>query len=133
MAKTFNIFIMDPPYESERSTTAFRLMDAAIAKGHHVRVFAFEGAVSLTVADQAPHPNPFHDTDVEEELHPLTKEWAERLFRAAGDRLEWVNCGLCVDERGAGNWINGPRRGGPGDFTAWVDDGDATIVIPTTA
>ncbi len=131
MTSSLNLLIMDPPYESERTTTAFRLIDAALARGHSVRVFAYEGAVNLTMAGQAAHPNPLHGTDVDAEMHPTTREWVERLFAVAGGRLEWVNCGLCVDERGAGDWTNGPRRGGPADFTGWVTDGSATIVIPT--
>ncbi len=132
MTQTLNLLLMDPPYENERTTTAFRLIDAALAKGHTVRVFAYEGAVALTMADQSPHANPVHASSVQDESHPTTKEWTQRLFSTADGRLEWVNCGLCVDERGAGNWIEGPRRGGPGDFMTWVNEGDATIVIPTT-
>jgi tRNA 2-thiouridine synthesizing protein D len=131
MAKTLTVLLMDPPYEDERTTTAFRIIDAALGKGHNVRVFAYEGAVNLTMADQAPHPNPVKGTSVDDERHPTTKDWASALFGSADGRLEWINCGLCVDERGAGNWIEGPRRGGPADFTAWVTSSDATLVIPT--
>lgn len=128
---TLTLVLMDAPYESERSTTAFRIVDAALRKGATVRVFAYEGAVNLTMADQAPHANPVKGTSVEEEQHPTTKDWVSALFRAADGRLEWINCGLCVDERGAGNWIEGPRRGGPGDFVKWVEESDQTLVIPT--
>jgi tRNA 2-thiouridine synthesizing protein D len=128
--KTLTLTLMDPPYETETTTTAFRLIDAALRKGHTVRVFAYEGAVNLTMADQSPHPNPVKGTSVEEEQHPTTKDWVAALLRLGDGRLEWVNCGLCVDERGAGNWIDGPRRGGPADFVAWVEDSDQTLVIP---
>jgi len=128
---TITVSLMDPPYETETTTTAFRLIDAAIRKGHKVNVFAYEGAVNLTMADQVPHPNPAKGTSVEEEDHPLTKNWVEALFTAADGRLEWINCGLCVDERGAGNWIDGPRRGAPADFVSWVNESDQTVVIPT--
>ena len=37
---------------------------------------------------------------------------AVRLSR----RLDWVNCGLCVDERGVAESIDGVRRGTPADF-----------------
>jgi tRNA 2-thiouridine synthesizing protein D len=131
MSGTLTIALMDPPYESETTTTAFRLVDAALRKGHSVKVFAYEGAVNLTMAEQAPHPNPVKGTSVEDEHHPTTKDWAAALFRAADGRLEWVNCGLCVDERGAGNWIDGPRRGGPPDFAKFVEDSTNTIVIAT--
>ena len=131
MAKTLTLTLMDPPYETERTTTAFRLIDAALRKGHTVQVFAYEGAVNLTMADQAPHPNPVKGTTVEEEAHPPTKDWIAALFRSAEGRLRWTNCGLCVDERGAGNWIEGAARGGPKDFVEWVEASDQTIVVPT--
>jgi tRNA 2-thiouridine synthesizing protein D len=131
MAKTFTVALMDAPYEQATTTTAFRIIDSALRAGHRVNVFAYEGAVNLTMADQAPHPNPAKGTSVEEEDHPTTKDWVGALFRLADGRLDWVNCGLCVDERGAGNWIDGPRRGGPKDFAEWVEASDQTLVIPT--
>ena len=131
MARSLALLLMDPPYETETTTTAFRLIDAALEKGLTVRVFAYEGAVNLTMADQAPHPNPVKGTTVDEEAHPTTKDWVTALFAAASGRLEWVNCGMCVDERGAGSWIEGPRRGGPADFVQWVESSDQTLVIPT--
>ena len=131
MSRTLTLALMDPPYESGRTTTAFRLIDAALRKGHAVRVFAYEGAVNLTMADQAPHPNPVRGTSTEEERHPTTKDWVAALLDAADGRLQWINCGLCVDERGAGNWIEGPARGGPKEFAAWAETTDQTVVIPT--
>lgn len=133
-AKTITIAIMDPPYESANSTTALRLIDAALRQGHHVNVFAYEGAVNLTMKAQQPHPNPVKGTSVEEEQHPTTKDWIASLFKLAqakGAQLQWVNCGLCVDERGAGDWIEGPRRGSPKDFLELSSGSDATLVIPT--
>jgi len=132
--KTFTVVLMDPPYESESSTTALRIIDAALRKGHQVRVFAYEGAVNLTMKAQQPHPNPVKGTSVEQEQHPTTKEWISSLFKLAREKevkLDWVNCGLCVDERGAGDWIDGPRRGGPKDFLDAALASDATLVIPT--
>ena len=129
--KTLTLALMDPPYENARTTTAFRLIDAALRRGHTVQVFAYEGAVNLTMAEQAPHPNPVKGTSVEEERHPTTKDWVAALFALADGRLRWVNCGLCVDERGAGNWIEGPSRGGPKNFVEFVTGSDQTIVVPT--
>jgi len=57
----------DPPYESESSTTALRIIDAALRKGHRVRGFAYEGVVNLTMKAQQPHTNPVKGTTVEEE------------------------------------------------------------------
>jgi tRNA 2-thiouridine synthesizing protein D len=131
---TITVAIMDAPYESANSTTALRIVQSAIAKGHNVNVFAYEGAVNLTMKAQAPHPNPVKGTSAEQEAHPTTKDWVSSLFKLAKDKgvkLDWVNCGLCVDERGAGDWVEGPRRGGPKDFLDASNASQATLVIPT--
>lgn len=132
--KTLTVAIMDAPYESANSTTALRIIHAALNGGHNVNVFAYEGAVNLTMKAQQPHANPVKGTSVEEEQHPTTKDWVASLFQLAkkkGVNLDWVNCGLCVDERGAGDWIEGPRRGGPKDLLDASLASDATLVIPT--
>src|SRR5438034_9350838 len=99
--KTLSFVLMDAPYENARSTTAFRLIDAALRRGHDVKVFAYEGAVALSFAKQAPHANAVHGRDAAQEDHPNPKDWIAALFAAAGAagaKLEWMNCGLCVDE-----------------------------------
>jgi tRNA 2-thiouridine synthesizing protein D len=131
MGKTLTLLLMDPPFESANTTTAFRIVDAALRKGYTVNVFAYEGAVNLTMRGQQPHANPAHGKSVAEEHHPLTRDIVAGLFaEAQGERLRWINCGLCVDERGAGDWIDGPQRGGPADFWRWVNESEQTLVIP---
>jgi tRNA 2-thiouridine synthesizing protein D len=131
--KSLTVAIMDAPYEAAASTTAFRIIAAALEKGIDVSVFAYEGAVSLTVKDQAPHANPVKGTSVEEEGHPTTKDLVAGLLALGGGRprLAWVNCGLCVDERGAGNVIDGVTRGSPADFFRMASETTTTLVIPT--
>ena len=126
--RTLTLALMDAPYEAAASTTAFRIIAAALAKDIAVNVFAYEGAVCLTQKDQAPHANPVKGTTVEEEEHPTTKDLVAGLM---DPRLTWVNCGLCVDERGAGNWIDGVKRGGPPDFFKMAVESTTTLVIPT--
>ncbi len=47
--KTLTFAVMDGPYESARSTTVFRLIDIAAARGYDINVFAYEGAVGITL------------------------------------------------------------------------------------
>ena len=132
--KTLTFLAMDPPYENARSTTLLRLVDAAIRKGMNVNVFAYEGAVYLPFAKQIPHANAVHGCDAAQEDHPNPKEWIAALMTAAeakGVKLDWINCGLCVDERGAAESIPGVRRGSPADFWKWVDASTNTLVIST--
>jgi tRNA 2-thiouridine synthesizing protein D len=132
--KTLTFALMDPPFESARTTTALRLIDIAVRRGYAVNVFAYEGAVLLPFARQQPHPNAVHGRSVEEENHLLTKNVVAALAAAAtqnGGKLDWVNCGLCVDERGAGEAIEGIRRGSPADFWKMAEASDNTLVIAT--
>ena len=129
--KTLTIALMDPPYESANSTTAMRIIAAALRQGLRVNVFAYEGAVCLPLKDQAPHANPVKGTTVEEEDHPTTSKFVSALLEMGGGRLTWVNCGLCVDERGASNAVEGVRRGSPADFFKMAEGSTNTLVIPT--
>jgi len=132
--KTLAFLLMDAPYESARTTTAFRLIDAAARRGHDVSVFCYEGAVALSFAKQAPHANTVHGRDVAQEDHPNPKDWIIALTAQAeksGGTLTWTNCGLCVDERGAGECIPGLRRGSPADLVAFTEASDNVLVIAT--
>ena len=72
--KTLTFAVMDPPFETARSTTLLRLLDIAVRRGHNINVFAYEGAVYLPFALQKAHPNPAHGRNAEEENHVLTKD-----------------------------------------------------------
>src|SRR2546421_2637469 len=131
--KSLTLALMDPPYESANSTTAFRIISAALRKGVHVNVFAYEGAVCLALKDQTPHANPVKGTTVEEEVHPTTKKFVSSLLQIGGGNplLKWVSCGLCVDERGAANAVEGVVRGSPADFLRMAEGSTNTLIIPT--
>ena len=132
--KTLTFALMDPPYENPRSTTALRLIDIAVRRGYDVNVFAYEGAVNLPFAKQTPHPNAVHGRDAAQEDHPNPKDWILAVMEAAeknGGKVDWINCGLCVDERGASESIPGVRRGTPGDFWKFAENSTNTLVIPT--
>ncbi|MBM3517383.1 MAG: DsrE family protein [Alphaproteobacteria bacterium] len=134
MATTITFALMDPPYESARSTTAFRLIDIAARRGYNVNVFAYEGAVATPFAQQKAHPNAVHGRDAAQENHPLPKDWVAALMQAAaqnGGKLDWVNCGLCVDERGVAEVIEGVRRGTPGDLWRMASESQGTLIIGT--
>ncbi|KAF0806687.1 iron-sulfur binding domain-containing protein [Alcanivorax xiamenensis] len=132
--KTLTFAFMDPPFESERTVTFFRLLDAALERGASLRVFAYEGAVALAFARQSPHGNAVHGRDAAEEDHPLTREWIRALQEKAAAKtlsFEWINCGLCVDERGVNEVIDGCGRGGPPDLWRYASDAFNTLTIGT--
>ena len=127
-SKTLTFAVMDPPFETARSTTLLRLSDIAVRRGHNINVFAYEGAVYLPFALQKAHPNPAHGRNAEEENHWHVNSHGHRL---PGTKFDWVNCGMCVDERGADQAIPGVRRGSPADLLKMAQESDNTLVIGT--
>src|SRR5262249_16276927 len=130
--KTFAIALMDPPYESENLTTAFRILGAMARRGHNINVFAYEGAAGLAFARQAPHPNPVHGKNLAEENHPTTKDQVTALLALAeqnGGKVDWGNCALAGDERGGGE-VGAGGRGAPADFHAFCEASDNVLAIP---
>ncbi len=131
---TLTFLLMDAPFEQTRTATAFRLIDATLRRGLGARVFAYEGAVSLSMTTQKPHANAVHGRTLEEEAHPTPHIWVNALTELAKERgapFEWVNCGLCVDERGASDVVAGVRRGSPADFWKMNLESANTLVIAT--
>jgi tRNA 2-thiouridine synthesizing protein D len=134
MKTTLTFAIMDAPFENSRTVTAIRLIQAALQRGHDVNVFAYEGSVGLAFARQVAHPNPVHGRDVAEENHPLPRLWVGQLLQFAAKqklKLDWVNCGMCVDERGMQEAIPGVRRGSPADLWKMSAASANTLVIAT--
>ena len=129
--KTLTFMLMDAPFENARTTTALRLIDIAARRGYDINVFAYEGAVYLPFAAQKPHANAVHGRDVD----AGGPSAAARMGRgrdagggaATAASVDWVNCGLCVDERGAGDAIAGVRARLPGRF---LEDGDVVRQHP---
>jgi tRNA 2-thiouridine synthesizing protein D len=53
------------------------------------------------------------------------------LAKEKGVKLDWVNCGLCVDERGVDKQIEGARRGSPVDAFKLAEAGQGFLYIGT--
>ena len=125
--------IMDIPYELADSTTVLHIIHAALEEGHNVRVFAMEGAVNLTAKTSQPPANSVKETSGEEEQQTATKDRAAAsLFQFAkrrGVKLDWVNCGFCVDDKEAGDSPEGLQTVGPEDLVDASLASDATMVI----
>jgi len=98
-------------------------------KGSREGVFVAE-----LLAGQKPHANAVHGLSLEEEDHPNPKEWVQSLLAFAGERnvkLVWCNCGMCVDERGVENQVEGVCRGSPVDAWKYSESSDGVLLIGT--
>src|SRR5689334_24579870 len=102
MAKTLAFVLMEAPHDSANTTTALRIIDAALRKGHNVHVMAYEGAV----------PNRFASGP---------SAWIAALIQTAAPKgltLDWVRCSLRSDGEDAqapDAQVAGTRRTAPAD------------------
>ena len=134
--KAIALLFMDGPYESANSTTAVRIIDAALRRGMDVHVTAYEGAVAYSVAAVRRSSNPTHAPgDSARQRRATSKDFVRALMRAAADRgvkLDWLRIGECEDERGVyGDQLEGTRRGTPADFVDQIGRSGNVLVIPT--
>lgn len=132
--KSLTVVMMDAPFENARTVTTFRILDIAARRGMNLTVFCYEGAVGHAFSKQVAHANSVHGRDAAQEDHPLPKDWVAGIIATAekaGGKVDWINCGLCVDERGAGEFIAGTRRGSPADLWKASEASDNTLVIGT--
>jgi tRNA 2-thiouridine synthesizing protein D len=121
--------LMDAPFESARTAIAFRLLEAALRRGFAVTTFCYEGAVGHAFAKQTAHPNATHGRDAIQEDHPLPKDWVSALMKLGP--VQWINCGMCVDERGLNEAIPGVVRGSPADLWKNATQSVNTLIIAT--
>ncbi len=64
----------------------------------------------------------------------LPRRWVSALLAAArekGVKLDWVSFGLCVDERGAAESVEGVRHSTSSEFWSMADSSDNALVILT--
>jgi tRNA 2-thiouridine synthesizing protein D len=94
--KTLHVTVTAGPYGNESPVSVFRLVDAALDRGHNVNVLAYEDAVLLTAKAQKQHDDPIwtdkaeHHTDAGK-AHSTTAEFVERLLKkgATDPKLNW--------------------------------------------
>jgi tRNA 2-thiouridine synthesizing protein D len=112
--KSLSIFLGTPPYGYENTDTVLRLADAALAKGHRVRIFASADSVHIAELDQ--HPSGLPDA-----LAGLTG----LVQRGAQVEL----CGSCRRMRGLSreHLVEGARPSSLKGLFSAVDEADAFL------
>src|SRR5262249_20665067 len=107
---TIALLFMDPPHESATATTVLRIVDAAIRKGHNVKVMAYPGVVATSSAVVA----------------------LREAAVARSVELEWMRCAAFEGARGlAETEVADTRPGSPADFyKEQVAAADNVLVIP---
>lgn len=124
--------VMGAPYESELSTTLFRMIDEALRQGHHVSVWTCGGATTLTqssLGEEKPRNLMDLVTGRRDAIYPTTAALVRGFLTGAGGRLEWRVCRHCADERGAGPHVEGVSVASPFRFLSQMERADVALVL----
>ena len=114
------ILFFSGPYQTQASETVVRLANAALDKGHEVRVFCYMDAVNALLENQKKIEGIFN----------IEEGFKEILNKSATVRL----CNLCLLVRGTMKYClnkecGDVKRAGTPDLAKIIDETDRLVVI----
>lgn len=116
-----------PPYDSDVTTTVFRLLDASLRRGATVQVWACGYATTLTQSSLGELKPP--DVMNLRKVYPSTASMVSGLLDAYPDTFAWQVCRFCSEDRGALDHIDGVPVRSFSRFPRRVEASATTIYI----
>jgi sulfur relay (sulfurtransferase) complex TusBCD TusD component (DsrE family) len=123
----FFFAITASPYVSDTVCTVLRLVEAALAQGHQVVVWACWGATYLTM-DTLTERKPRNFLRVGSD-YPSTSLLIQALLGRYADRLQWFVCRHCMEERGATHQIKQVKVKPPLRYLQYHQQADVRLMI----
>lgn len=123
------IGLMGSPYQSDLTTSLFRLTEEALGQGHQVVVWTCGYGTMLTQSTLVRPPDALAQGDVADVQHPTTAELVQALFRAYPDRIRWYVCRYCMEERGTVAQIPEVEVQIPYSFNTYLTVADQGLVL----
>jgi len=121
------ITLMGAPHADDLTTTTLRLIEAMLARGGRVQVWACGYATLLTQrALGASKPRNPGDWATD---YPSTAAVVEALLDEYPDRLFWYGCRFCSDDRGAVDHLPRVRLRAPAGYAANVAAAAKTMLF----
>jgi sulfur relay (sulfurtransferase) complex TusBCD TusD component (DsrE family) len=131
-SKQFFFGVMGAPYESDLTTSLFRMVAETLEQGHRATVWACGGSTTLTLTtlDRVKPANlldlAFSRGDI---LYPTTAAMVRALLESGAGRLAWMICRHCMEERGAIDQMPEVKVQAPFQFRALMDRADVALIL----
>lgn len=127
---SFFFGMMGTPFQSETTTSLFRMVEGALCQGHKVTVWNCGHATGLSQSTLV-RPRDFLLPKSEPASNHSTAELIQALFRKHGQdgRLEWLVCRYCMEERGATNQIPEAKVKIPYTFQHYLSAAEVSLVL----
>lgn len=134
VARPGSLFIglMGTPYQSDITTSLFRLTEATLSQGHQVTVWTCGYGTMLTQSTLVrPSDALASESDGDGADHMTTAALVQGLFRAYPQKLRWYVCRYCMEERGAVAQIPEIEVQIPYSFNTYLTMADQGLVLGT--
>lgn len=93
--------LMGSPFDTDWTTTVFRLIEATLKRGKTVCVWTCGNSTAITHTTAIRPADPIHPQAAEtDEVYSLS-EMARSLLHRYPEQLRWCVCKYCMEERGA--------------------------------
>ncbi len=125
--RTIFLVVMGAPYESELTTTLFRLVDAALARRHKLLVWTCGGSTTLTMR-QLGESKPRNPLQLNAD-YPSAPRLVRALLKRGDGDMQWLVCRQCMDERGAMDQIKEVGIQPPFRFLQYLEQADVCMVM----
>jgi sulfur relay (sulfurtransferase) complex TusBCD TusD component (DsrE family) len=123
------IGLMGTPYQSDLTTSCFRLTEEALRQGNQVVVWTCGYGTMLTQSTLVRPLDVLAQDENANEQHPSTAELVRALFRAYPTQLRWYVCLYCMEERGAVAQISEVEIKIPFSFNTYLTVADQGLVL----
>lgn len=128
-ARSLFVALMGRPFESDWTTTFFRMLSSCLDRGTQVVVWTCGNSTSITSRLMHRPPDPIHQNHTSTRSVYALPEMAAALMRTHPDQLRWFVCQYCMEERGATHQIDGIEIKLPFSFEIYLNQADQALVF----
>jgi sulfur relay (sulfurtransferase) complex TusBCD TusD component (DsrE family) len=131
MRRHWFVNMMGAPYESESTTTLFRLVDSLLRAEQTATIWTCGGATLLTLVSltQDKPDDLFDAFEAVKKVTPTTARLVQAYLARWPERCRWLVCKHCAAERGALEHVPGVRMISALGFRKEQRAADRTIVL----
>ena len=123
--------LMGIPFESDWTTTIFRLAEATLQRQKMVTIWTCGYSTTITQTTSVRPPDPIHPVSPSHECAYTMSELAQALLNSYPEHLRWYVCQYCMEERGATNQIAEVEVKLPFSFNTYLNQADKSLVLGT--
>lgn len=127
--RSFFFGVMGTPFQSELSTTLFRMVQSALDLQHQVTVWTCGYATNLTQHSLVRPKDSFAAKDAPATNDLTTAQIVQALMAKHSGSLDWYVCRYCMEERGATQQIAEVQVKIPFTFQHYLSAADVSLVL----